>query len=176
MRSRFRQNSRKSRISSRVSTSANKRRWEMINHPRVLVLDSDNQDSLKKRKKKENKASWPTMRPQACMIIICVTFWVFHGWLIISQRFWLAGVEIREKMRNFQLFWRKRNGRTDGPTNGRTDGPTDRPSYRDVRSHLKTVGDIWIYKSQFANGCFCERFAASCKGWMRARRSPERVK
>ena len=32
------------------------------------------------------------MRPQACTIIIYVTFRVFHGWLIISQRFWLAEV------------------------------------------------------------------------------------
>ena len=47
-----------------------------------------------------NKASWPTMRPQACMIIICVAFWVLHGWLIISQRFLLAGVETGEEMRN----------------------------------------------------------------------------
>ena len=28
---------------------------------------------------------------------------------------------------------------TDGPTNRRTDGRTDRPSYRDARTHLKSV-------------------------------------
>ena len=64
----------------------------------------------------------PTMRPQACMIIICVAFWVLHGWLIMSQRFLLAGVEIHEEMRDFLLFWRKR----DRPTDRRTDGQTDR--------------------------------------------------
>ena len=61
------------------------------------------------------------MRSQACMIIICVAFWALHGWLIISQRFLLAGVEIHEEMRDFLLFWRKCDRRTDQ----RTDGPTD---------------------------------------------------
>ena len=35
------------------------------------------------------------------------------------------------------------NGQTDQQTDGRTDGPmdrrTDRPSYRDARTHLKTI-------------------------------------
>ena len=30
-------------------------------------------------------------------------------------------------------------GPTDGPTDGRTDGWTDIPSYRDARTHLKTI-------------------------------------
>ena len=91
--------------------------------------------SFSHRKKKSNKASCPTMQPQACMIIIYVAFWELHGWLIISQRFLLAGVEIHEKLRDFLLYI--------------TDGPTNRPSYRDARSHLK----IWSYpfrKNQLA--------------------------
>ena len=52
------------------------------------------------------------------MIIICVAFWVLHGWLIISQRFLLAGVETREEMRDFLLFWPKHDGRTDWRTDG----------------------------------------------------------
>ena len=92
---------------------------------------------MKKCGSYKNKASWPTMRPQACMIIICVAFWALHGWLIISQRFLLAGVEISEDMRDFLLFWRKPDGRTDEPTDGATERRTDRPSY--ARSHLKTT-------------------------------------
>ena len=76
------------------------------------------------------KAIRPTMRPQACMIIIYVTFWVFHGWLIISQRFWLAGVEIREEMRDLLLFWQKR----DWPMDGRTDRRTD--PVIEMRGHI----------------------------------------
>ena len=69
------------------------------------------------------------MRPQACMIIICAAFWVFHVWLIIYQRSLLAGVKNREEMCSFLNFWRKRDGPTDrltdGPTNGWMDGRTD---------------------------------------------------
>ena len=50
------------------------------------------------------------MRPQACMIIICVSFWALRGWLIISQCFWLTAVEICEEMR--------RQGRARGVIRG----------------------------------------------------------
>ena len=50
-----------------------------------------------------------------------------HGRLIISQRFRLAGVEIREEMRDFPLFLTKAwpmDSLTDQQMDGRTDGQT----------------------------------------------------
>ena len=35
--------------------------------------------------------------------------------------------------------YRPTDGRTDGRTDGQTDGWTDTPSYRDARTHLKTM-------------------------------------
>ena len=44
------------------------------------------------------------------------------------------------KTLNFMHFLQKRDIRTDGPTDGRTDRRrTDTPSYRDARTHLKTM-------------------------------------
>ena len=39
------------------------------------------------------------------------------------------------------------DGRTDRPTDRRTDGRTDRPSYRDARTHLKTVKNLFYCKN-----------------------------
>ena len=39
----------------------------------------------------------------------------------------------------FCHFLQKHYGRTDGPTDGPTDGRMDTPSYRDARTHLKTI-------------------------------------
>ena len=50
-----------------------------------------------------------------------------HGWLIISQRFRLAGVEIREEMRDFLLRLRKHR---------QTDRPTDRDPLIETRGRV----------------------------------------
>merc|ERR1712212_1081603 len=47
---------------------------------------------------------------------------------------------------------------TERPTDPRTDGRTDRPSYRDVWTHLKTKKDM-----DFHNGISCPRF--ELEGW-----------
>ena len=129
--SRFRQNSWKSQFlhESLLQPIRNAEKW-FINHATPKKHQLNKYEYCVGFKYDKNKASWPTMRPQACMIIICIAFWVLHGWLFISQRFLLVVVEIRDEMRDFQLFWRKR----DGPTDRRTDGPTDTPS-----THLKTI-------------------------------------
>ena len=88
---------------------------QIKNVPWFLVRNSSKSCSIL------NKASWPTMRPQACMINFCAAFWALHVWLIISRRSSLVGVKNREEMRCFLVFKRKR----DGPTDGRTDGRTD---------------------------------------------------
>ena len=87
-----------------------------------------------------NKASWPTMRPQACMIIICA-FWVLHSWLILSQRFLLAGVEIHGEMRDFLLFWRKRDQMTDRRTDWQTQTLLQRCEVASKNSRLWIKGE-----------------------------------
>ena len=43
------------------------------------------------------------------------------------------------KTLNFTHFLQKRDIHTDGRMDGRTDGRTDTPSYKDARTHLKTM-------------------------------------
>ena len=56
----------------------------------------------------------------------------------------VAMIVEKTRFRAFKkMGYGRTNGRTDGPTDGRTDGRTDRrtdrPSYRDARTHLKTL-------------------------------------
>ena len=79
------------------------------------------------QKLKSGKFSWPTMRPQACMIIICAAF-LSVAWF--NNHF--SAFLIHEGMPYFLLFWLKR----DGPM----DRWMDRLSYiRDIRMHLKSI-------------------------------------
>ena len=47
----------------------------------------------------------------------------------------------------FLVFYKSvTNPPTDGPTDGLTDRRTDRPSYRDARTHLKTLNTLAFLK------------------------------
>ena len=48
----------------------------------------------------------------------------------------------------FSCFLKKHNGHTDGRTYGRTYGRTDIPSYRDARTHLKSLRLCWKISGQ----------------------------
>ena len=56
-------------------------------------------------------------------------FMTFYAFLIISVH----------KILNFGHFSQKHYRHTDGPA----DGQTDTPSYRDARTHLKSLHDCW---------------------------------
>ena len=60
-------------------------------------------------------------------------FLTFYAFLIIYVH----------RILHFVHFSRKHHIPTDRRTNGRTDGPTDTRSYRDSRTHLKSITSVW---------------------------------
>ena len=56
---------------------------------------------------------------------------MFYNYLLKNDDFFLVFYE--------SVIDRRTEGRSDGRTDGPTDGRRDRPSYRDARTHLKSV-------------------------------------
>ena len=91
------------------------------------------------QKLKSGKFSWPTMRPQACMIIICAAFLSVAWFNNHSRHFLLTEMEIHEGMSYFLLFWLKRGGPMDRCA--------DRLSYRDLKKYPR--GTIMLPRLAF---------------------------